>query len=108
MASRVTLDLPYWTMRSAPYRLIPMAIEMARKAGPFFSFVDFMSCITKAKQPWYGPLKLKPSYIIVHCYGISKFVYFGGPPTAMNAVLAIIADGGQAIVVIYREAVKIN
>jgi hypothetical protein len=27
---------------------------------------------------------------------------------AMNAVLAIIADGGQAIVVIYRKAVEIN
>ena len=26
----------------------------------------------------------------------------------MNAVLAIIADGGQAIVVIYREAAEIN
>jgi hypothetical protein len=26
----------------------------------------------------------------------------------MNAVLAIIADGGQAIVVIYREGVEIN
>jgi hypothetical protein len=38
-----------------------MAIEMAREAGPFFSFVDFMSCITVAKQPCYGPLKIKPS-----------------------------------------------
>jgi hypothetical protein len=27
---------------------------------------------------------------------------------AMNAVLAIIADGGRAIVVIYREAEEIN
>jgi hypothetical protein len=35
-------------------------------------------------------------------------VYFDGPPTAMNAVLAIIANGGQGIVVIYREAVEIN
>jgi hypothetical protein len=26
----------------------------------------------------------------------------------MNAVLAIIADGGRAIVVIYREGVEIN
>jgi hypothetical protein len=26
----------------------------------------------------------------------------------MNAVLAIIADGGQAIVVIYREGAEIN
>ena len=30
-------------------RLIRMAIEMARKAGPFYSVVDFMSCITVAK-----------------------------------------------------------
>ena len=35
-------------------------------------------------------------------------VYYGGPPTAMHAVLAIIADGGRAIDVIYREAVEIN
>ena len=48
------------------------------------------------------------SYTIVHYNVISKFVYYGGPPTAMNAVLAIIADGGRAIVVIYREAVEIN
>jgi hypothetical protein len=27
---------------------------------------------------------------------------------AINAVLAIIADGGRAIVVIYREGVEIN
>jgi hypothetical protein len=36
-------------MRSEPYRLIRMAIEMAREAGQFFSFVDFMSFITVAK-----------------------------------------------------------
>ena len=71
MASRVALNLPYWAMGLALYRLIRMAIEMARKAGPFFSFVDFMSCITLAKQPCYGPLKLKPSYLIVHYYVIS-------------------------------------
>jgi hypothetical protein len=34
--------------------------------------------------------------------------YNSGPPTASNAVLAIIADGGQAIVVVYREGVEIN
>jgi hypothetical protein len=36
VASRVALDLPYWAMRSAPYRLTRMAIEMAREAGSFF------------------------------------------------------------------------
>ena len=29
-------------------------------------------------------------------------------PTAINAVLAIIANGGRAIVVFYREVVEIN
>ena len=70
MASRVALDLTYWAMRSALYRLTHMAIEMACKAGSFFSFGGFMSCISVAKQPCYGPLKLKPSYI-VHYYVIS-------------------------------------
>jgi len=51
VASRVTLDLPYWAMHSAPYRMIRTAIEMACEAGPFFSGVDFMftSFITLAK-----------------------------------------------------------
>jgi hypothetical protein len=53
-------------MHSVPYRLIRMAIEMASEVGAFFSFVDFMSCITIAKRPWYDPLKVKPSYNIVH------------------------------------------
>jgi hypothetical protein len=36
VASWVALDLPYWAMRSAPYRLIRMAIEMASKSAAFF------------------------------------------------------------------------
>ena len=95
-------------MRLALYCLIRMAIEMARKAGPFFSDVNFMSCITVAKRPCYGLLKLKPSYIIVHHYVLSYFLYYGDPLTAMNAVLAIIAGGGRAIIVIDREGEEIN
>ena len=49
MASRVALDLPYWEMHSAPYRLIRMAIEMASKAAALFSVVDYLPCITIAK-----------------------------------------------------------
>jgi len=66
-----TLDLLYWAMCLAPYRLIRMTTKMAREAGPYFSFIDFMSCITAAQWPCYGPLKIKPSYIIVHYYVIS-------------------------------------
>jgi hypothetical protein len=42
-------------MRSVPYRLIRMAIEMASEVGALFSFVDFMSCKNIAKRAWYGP-----------------------------------------------------
>jgi hypothetical protein len=37
VASRVALDLLYWAMRSALYRLTRMAFEMARKAGSLLS-----------------------------------------------------------------------
>jgi hypothetical protein len=49
VASRVALDLPYWAMRSALYRLIGMAIKMASKSAAFLSVVDYLSCITVAK-----------------------------------------------------------
>jgi hypothetical protein len=62
---RVALDLPYWVMHSASYRLIRMAIEMASEVGAFFLSLIFLFCITVAKRPCHGPLKIKQSYIIV-------------------------------------------
>ena len=35
VASRLALDLPYWAMPSASYRLIRMAIEMTSEGGAF-------------------------------------------------------------------------
>jgi hypothetical protein len=49
VASRVALDLPQWEIRSAPYRLIRMAIEMASESAAFFYVVDYLLCITAAK-----------------------------------------------------------
>ena len=46
VASRVALDLPYWTMRTALYRLIRMAVEMTAKEVFCFAIVDLLSCIT--------------------------------------------------------------
>jgi hypothetical protein len=44
-------------MRSAPYRLIRMAIkEMASKVGAFFSVINFMPCTNVAKR---GMVKFK-------------------------------------------------
>ena len=36
-----------------------------QQSRSIFSVVDFMSCITVAKQPCSGPLKIKPSYNII-------------------------------------------
>jgi hypothetical protein len=55
-----------------------MAIEMAREAGAFFSVVDFMSCITVAKQPCYGQLKMKRGYNIV-CYYVLIYLILWRP-----------------------------
>jgi hypothetical protein len=35
VASRVALDLPYWAMHLASYRLIRMAIKTTSKGGAF-------------------------------------------------------------------------
>ena len=97
MASWVALDLPYWAMHSALYRLIRMAIKMVREAVQIFYVVDFMSCITVAKRPCYGRLKIKRAILLFFTmYQLMQLVYYGGllPATAMNAALAIIADGG--------------
>jgi hypothetical protein len=55
-------------MRWALYRLIRMAIKMARKVGAFVSIVDSMSCITVAKRPCYAQLRINPIYTIVNYY----------------------------------------
>ena len=88
IASKVALDLPYWVMCSEPYHLIRMAIEMVREVGAFFSVVDFMACINVAKHPWpwYGQLKIKPSYTytIVHHYEFSYLVRLLWRPADSN------------------------
>jgi hypothetical protein len=52
-------------MCSAPYRLIRMAIEMASEAAAFFSVVDYLPCITVAKEHNSSHYKINPSYTIV-------------------------------------------
>jgi hypothetical protein len=54
------------------------------------------------------PIKINLSYTIIFYHVLMWFVYNGCPPTAMNAVLAIIADGRRAIVVIDTEGEEIN
>jgi len=67
-----------------------------------------MSCVTVVKRPWYKQLIINPSYCIVLYYVLMLFVYYGGPPTAMNSFLSIIANSGRAIFLVYREGVGIN
>ena len=48
------------------------------------------------------------SYTIVHYNVIGQLVYYRGPPTAIDAILATIVDGGQAIIVINIATAEIN
>ena len=50
--------------------VVPSASKWPAKEVHLFVIVDFMSCITVAKQPYYGRLKIKPSYNIVLYYVI--------------------------------------
>jgi hypothetical protein len=43
----------------------------------------------------YGTFKLTPSYYINLIGVINVFVYYGPPPTTMDAVLATIVAGGR-------------
>ena len=104
VASRVALDLPYWTMRSALYRLIRMATEMAHKADACFSVVSFMSCITIAKWPCYGQFFKKPSYTIV-CYHINLVCILWWQWMSFWLSLPMT---GKRLLLIDREAVVIN
>jgi len=108
IASRVALVLPYWAMHSASYRLIGMAIELARKVGTFFSVVDFLSCINIDKRPSYGRLNINPSYTNVLYDILIYFVYYGGLLMAMYAILATIANGGRAISEKTERPVELN
>ncbi len=49
MASRVALDLLLWAMRSALYRLICMAIEMASEVGAFVCCCRFFHLTNHSK-----------------------------------------------------------
>jgi hypothetical protein len=52
----------------------------------------------RSQRPCYGPLKLKLRHSNIHYNVISLLLCFGHPPTTMDAVLAAIVAGGQAII----------
>ncbi len=83
-------------------------LKWPTKEVHLFVTAAFFAWCNCSKGPCYGPLKLIASYIIVVYYVIKQFVSYWPPLTTMDAVLATIADGGQAIVVINREGVEIN
>ncbi len=69
-----------------------------------FVAAAFFVWLIVAKLHSYSHYKIAVSYTIVRYNLLRQFLYFGGPPMAMDAMLATIANGGQAIVDINREA----
>ena len=74
----------------------------------FVTAAFFVSLIIVVKQHNYIYYKLTTSYTIVHYYVVCSFVYYGGLPTSMDAILATVVDGGRAAIVIDIETVEIN
>ena len=108
MSSNEALDVLHRAMHLALYRLVCMAIELAREVGAFFSVVDFLSCINVDKRPSYGRLNIKPNYTVVLYDILIYFVYYGGLLTTMDAILATIANGERVISEKTERPVELN
>ncbi len=51
-----------------------------------------------SQRPCYGPLNLKLRHSNVYYNVISLLLFFGHPPMMIDAVLATIVAGGQALI----------
>jgi hypothetical protein len=60
-----------------------------------------------SQRPCYGPLKLKLRHSNIYYNVNSLLLCFGHPPTTMDAVLATIVAGGQALIQLNIRAIKI-
>ena len=96
VASNVAQDILHRVMCSVLQRWIAKAIKTAVKEVHLFAIVDFLSCLTLAKRPCYGQLKIKPSHSIIRSYVLDLFVSFWMQPATMNAVSATIVASVQA------------
>ncbi len=77
----------YWVDFYAMFNVCPYLSEM-RRSDPTLLYQGLHS---------YGHHKLKPSYCVVVIDVMSLLVLYGRPRSTMDAVLAIIFDGGQGI-----------
>ena len=77
MASRVALDLPSWAMHLALYRLIRMAIKMARKGGAFVCHHQFVAMHNRSLTTllWSIKNKAEPHYCSLLCFNLVSIVW---------------------------------
>jgi hypothetical protein len=98
VASSEALDVLHRAMRPASHRRICRVIKVASNSLPaFFVIADYLFANNLCEIPCYGQHKLKPSYCVVVIDVMNLFVLYGSPRATINAVLATIFDGGQAI-----------
>jgi hypothetical protein len=74
-----------------------MAIKITSNLPALFVVLDFVVGHNRSSQLCYGHNNIKPSYRYVILVFVNLFVCFWLPPMRMDAVLATIVDGGQAI-----------
>jgi hypothetical protein len=76
----------------------PHGLQIASVWRVFFVAINFVLDRSHKLKTLYGCNYLKPRYIIVLVVDINLIIYYGCPPsTRMDAILATIFDGEQAI-----------
>jgi hypothetical protein len=96
VASIVAQGILHWVMCLVLHWWIAKSSKGPAKEVHLFAIIDFLSCITLAKRPCYGRLKIKPSHSIIRSFVLDLFVSFWMQPATMNAVSATIVTSVQA------------
>ncbi len=83
-------------MRSVLHCVLPWLSKWPGEEELCFPSLNFCLNINVAKEPYYGPLKLKRSQNFILYYVYCWFVSYWTPPATMDAVLAPIVAGKEA------------
>ena len=107
VASKVALDMSHRAMPSVSLRRTAMAIKQPADKVHLFVIVDFVINNNRSQRPCYGPLKLNLRHSNIYYNVISLLLCFGHLPTTIDALLATIVAGGQALIQLYIRMIKI-
>jgi hypothetical protein len=96
VASIVAQGILHWVMCLVLHWWIAKSSKGPAKEVHLFAIIDLLLCITLAKRPCYGQLKIKLSHSIICYYVLVSFILFWAQPATMNADSATIVASVRA------------